>query len=149
MCYCRARQRDVFQGGHLLVRSAFLFSPLLPFACEDMLVSRTCFSCSAAIPEDNNDWGSNWKELELDALSASEPTICSETASPLPVWDIYTFILLSCPLRCSHMQCLSPGAVHQTGPLVVMGWLVLAYLLSLAPSAALWQGEEHAWLLPW
>lgn len=56
----------------------------------------------------------------------SEPTICSETASPLPAWDIYTFILLSCPLRCSHMQCLSPGAIHQTGPLVVMGWLVLA-----------------------
>lgn len=51
------RERHAW-GVNLVVQSAFLFSFVLPFACEDVLVSRTCFSlCSAMIPEDGG-WGS-------------------------------------------------------------------------------------------
>lgn len=60
-CSLRAMQGERKRhtwGVNLLVQSAFLFSSVLPFACEDVVVPRTCFSlCSAMIPEDGG-WGS-------------------------------------------------------------------------------------------
>lgn len=123
------------QGENPLVRSAFLFSSVLPSTCEDVLLSRTCSSlCSALIPEDDG-WGSNWQEIELEqrspagstaALPASEPSTCSGMASPPPagtsVWS--SRFLVPSVQSCAA---LSPGAVHQTGWLVLTGRWVLVF----------------------
>lgn len=141
----RVRERCARGGGNLLGQPAFLFSCSLPSACEDLLVSRTCSSSHS---------------LSILGVTAGE--------APGKSWN--AILQLGAPQHCLlHVQ--RPAFLCQPGHLCIPsvlsplsshttlggagGWWHSRHSegqintnLSLAPSAASWQGEGCVYLLP-
>lgn len=101
-------------GDEICLYNLLSSSSMLPFAYEDVLVSRTCFFlCSVAVSEDDV-WRSHWQGPEPEGRAPACSAVC---------------LLTHCMFR-DHLSSMC------------LGYLYIPAFLSLAPSTVFWQGKE-------